>query len=346
VFTGTGTYTIGSGQLRVYIDGVRQFPSEYSETTSTSFTLNTGVPAGTKVLAEVDANQNYSVAAVAVTFSPAGTLAATNVQTALEELDTEKAPKASPTFTGTVSGITAAMVGLGNVTNESKATMFTNPTFTTSADGSATFSAFSSSTDLTIGPSTAGSTTISSGTITTGARIINIGIGGSTGSTTDVYIGSGQGPSTTWIQGAVRLNYNSASSSTTIDGPLIVNNTATLKQITEVLNTKTTATGIVTHDFSTGTIFYHTSPSANFTIDFTNVPTTNDRTVVLTVIIVQGATPYISNAIRINGGSNLTIRWLNGIIPTGTANQVDTITFVLTRVSSTWTVLASLSTFN
>ena len=36
----------------------------------------------------------------------------------------------SPTFTGTVSGVTATMVGLGNVTNESKATMFTSPEFT------------------------------------------------------------------------------------------------------------------------------------------------------------------------------------------------------------------------
>jgi hypothetical protein len=40
------------------------------------------------------------------------------------------APIASPTFTGTVSGISATMVGLGNVTNASKATMFTDPTFT------------------------------------------------------------------------------------------------------------------------------------------------------------------------------------------------------------------------
>lgn len=44
-----------------------------------------------------------------------------------------KAPTASPTFTGIVSGITASMVGLGNVTNESKATMFTSPTFTGTA---------------------------------------------------------------------------------------------------------------------------------------------------------------------------------------------------------------------
>jgi hypothetical protein len=41
-----------------------------------------------------------------------------------------KAPIDSPQFTGTVYGITAGMVGLGNVTNESKATMFTSPTFT------------------------------------------------------------------------------------------------------------------------------------------------------------------------------------------------------------------------
>jgi hypothetical protein len=34
------------------------------------------------------------------------------------------------TFTGTTAGITATMVGLGNVTNESKATMFTNSALT------------------------------------------------------------------------------------------------------------------------------------------------------------------------------------------------------------------------
>jgi hypothetical protein len=42
---------------------------------------------------------------------------------------------ASPVFTGSATGITSAMVGLGNVTNESKVTMFTNPTFTGTASG-------------------------------------------------------------------------------------------------------------------------------------------------------------------------------------------------------------------
>jgi hypothetical protein len=42
---------------------------------------------------------------------------------------------ASPTFTGTVSGVSATHVGLGNVTNESKATMFSSPTFTGTVSG-------------------------------------------------------------------------------------------------------------------------------------------------------------------------------------------------------------------
>ena len=41
-----------------------------------------------------------------------------------------KASLAGASFTGTVSGISKAMVGLGNVTNESKTTMFASPTFT------------------------------------------------------------------------------------------------------------------------------------------------------------------------------------------------------------------------
>jgi hypothetical protein len=42
---------------------------------------------------------------------------------------------ASPTFTGTVSGITSTMVGLSNVTNESKSSMFTDPSFSGTVGG-------------------------------------------------------------------------------------------------------------------------------------------------------------------------------------------------------------------
>ena len=117
VFTGIGTYTIGAGQLRVYINGVRQFPAAYTETSSTSFTLTSGVLSGTKILAEVDGYINNTVTASTTAFSPTAGVLATNVQAAIAELDSKKAPIASPTFTGTVSGITSTMVGLGNVNN-------------------------------------------------------------------------------------------------------------------------------------------------------------------------------------------------------------------------------------
>ena len=42
---------------------------------------------------------------------------------------------ASPTFTGTVNGISATMIGLGNVTNESKSSMFTDPSFSGTVNG-------------------------------------------------------------------------------------------------------------------------------------------------------------------------------------------------------------------
>lgn len=103
VYTLTGglTYTPGSGQLRVYIDGIRQFPAAYTETSTTIFTLTTGVVAGTLVLAEIDGFVSYPIAATDISYSPAGgsTLSSTNVQTAISELESEKAGISSPTIT-------------------------------------------------------------------------------------------------------------------------------------------------------------------------------------------------------------------------------------------------------
>ena len=67
---------------------------------------------------------------------------------------------ASPTFTGTVAGVTATHVGLANVTNESKATMFASPTFT------GTVSAFLSSTHTLTASSNLVFTGSTSGTVT------------------------------------------------------------------------------------------------------------------------------------------------------------------------------------
>jgi hypothetical protein len=61
-----------------------------------------------EVNARIAAAGGGSPTASSVTNTPAGNISATNVQVALNELDTEKAPLASPTFTGTPAAPTAA----------------------------------------------------------------------------------------------------------------------------------------------------------------------------------------------------------------------------------------------
>lgn len=118
----------------------------------------------------------------------------------------------------------------------------------------------------------------------------------------------------------------------------------TLQQTTEVINTKTTATGAVTHDYSTGAVFYHSNITGNFTANFTNVPTTNNRTISLALILAQGGTAYLPTVVQVDGVTQ-TIEWQGATTPTGNSNQIDLVSFTLIRTSSAWTVLGSLTTY-
>ena len=125
----------------------------------------------------------------------------------------------------------------------------------------------------------------------------------------------------------------------------ILNGLTTFYQTTEVVNTKTGATGTVVHDFNSGSLFLHSSIAANFTANFTNVPTTNDRSITMALILDQGATAYIPNAVQIDGAAQ-TIQWSGGSAPSGTNNYTDIVNFTLIRSGGSWTVLGSLSTYN
>jgi len=87
VFT-TPTYTPGTGQLRVYINGVRQFGSEYTETSNTSVTLGTGTTSGDVVLLEVDGyiNNPYYANNIAYTVNSNISSSANTIQLALDGL--------------------------------------------------------------------------------------------------------------------------------------------------------------------------------------------------------------------------------------------------------------------
>jgi hypothetical protein len=132
--------------------------------------------------------------------------------------------------------------------------------------------------------------------------------------------------------------------SLTVSGNATFSSWTTFQQSNEVINTKTGATGVVAHDMSTGATFYHTSPSANFTANFTNVSTTDARAIVAALIIVQGSTPYVPTAVQIDGSAQ-TIKWMGSTAPTGTASKTDVISFSLIRVSSTWNVYGQYSSY-
>jgi hypothetical protein len=251
VFTGVGSYTIGSGQLRVYVDGVRQFPSAYTETSTTSFTLLTGVSDGAQIMAEVDGYIDFTVLAQAVTFDNTGTgLSAIDVQNALVELNTEKANLSSPTFTGTVSGITASMVGLGNVANESKATMFTSPTFTGTVSGITASMVGLGNVENTALSTWTGSNTITTlGTVTVGSAPAS-----------DVYAWAKQPAKPTYTASEVGLaNVTNESKATmftspTFTGTVTMQGATQLKEVRETIYALATTSGIITPDAANGSI--------------------------------------------------------------------------------------------
>lgn len=112
----------------------------------------------------------------------------------------------------------------------------------------------------------------------------------------------------------------------------------------EITNSKTSATGVVVHDLTQGTVWYHTVPSSNFTPNVTNLSTTNNRVISITILVSQGATPYYPSAIQLNGVGQ-TIKWQDNVIPTATPNKLEAYGFSFIRVSNTWTVTGSLVKF-
>lgn len=112
----------------------------------------------------------------------------------------------------------------------------------------------------------------------------------------------------------------------------------------EQFQAKVDATGVVTHDCSSGHIFYHTSPDANWTANFTNLNLSTTYATSVTLIIVQGATGYYPSAVQI-GGAAQTINWQGNVNPTVSSSRTDVVTFSIINNSGTYTVLGQLTGF-
>jgi hypothetical protein len=104
------------------------------------------------------------------------------------------------------------------------------------------------------------------------------------------------------------------------------------------------ATGTVPHDCSSGQIFYHSSPDANWTVNLTNLNLSSGYATTATIIIDQGNTGYYPNALQI-GGSVQTINWQGNATPTPSSNRIDVVSFSILAVSGGYIVFGQLTGF-
>ena len=103
------------------------------------------------------------------------------------------------------------------------------------------------------------------------------------------------------------------------------------------------SSNIETIDLMVSNIGYiTTAPTANWTVNVTNVPTTADMAYTIVVFCTQGATGYYPSTFQV-GGSGQTIKWQGGSAPTptSTAGKIDIFSFTLVRKSGAWVVFGS-----
>lgn len=111
-----------------------------------------------------------------------------------------------------------------------------------------------------------------------------------------------------------------------------------------VVTTKDAYSATINYNLNDGRVFYQSNLSGNITANFVGVKGGGSAVTKAEVVIEQGGTPYIINAVQTDGTSR-TIKWKNNTVPSGNSGGVDVMIFtILKDANSVFTVLASLDT--
>jgi hypothetical protein len=113
----------------------------------------------------------------------------------------------------------------------------------------------------------------------------------------------------------------------------------------EVISTVVIATAsVVVYDYSLSSLWYHGTASSNFTANFINLPTTDNRVFSASIVINQGLNGYIPNEVQIEGVTQ-SVKWPGGT-QSGTSYNLDIVTFNFIRTSGNWTnVIGQVASF-
>ena len=117
-----------------------------------------------------------------------------------------------------------------------------------------------------------------------------------------------------------------------------------IKSVSEEVTVDSGFGGNRDFDYTSGSIFYLTGITGNGIWNINNIPTTDNKGVTITFLIEQGVTPYSASAFTFDS-SAVTVKWVDSVISTGSANKTDIIGLTAFRVGSSWNVLGSLSSF-
>jgi len=232
----TPVYTAGASQLRVYINGVRQFASEYTETSGNTagsgiVTFSTSPASGSAILFEVDGYIVNPYYANNITFTaPQGTIPSTanTIQLAIQDLESRKATLASPSFTGLATATTVDT----NASNTAIATtafvknaLNNSNTYTMSVSGNAgtVTNGFYTSSSFNLG-----TTSVAVNRSSASQSLTGINIDGNAGTVTDGFY-----TTSSFNLGTTSIAVNRASASQSLTGINIDGSAATFTSTTQ-----------------------------------------------------------------------------------------------------------------
>lgn len=241
-------------------------------------------------------------------------------------------------FAGKFDDGTVKYAGLLRDASDGKFKLFTD--LTSAPSTTANFAAGSNATLVVANFEASGNAAVTGNvTVTTDLTVT----GNTTSSTNLTVTGNATVTTDLAVTGNTTLSTDLAvTGNTTLTGGLTVSGALIAAEMAEIAASGTISTNVLTLDWTATNISYVSSPAANFTLNITNAPTTDDRALSVTVIVTQGATAYIPSVLQIDG-SGQTIKWAGGSAPSGTANKIDIFSFVLLRTGSAWTVFGSSS---
>lgn len=187
--------------------------------------------------------------------------------------------------------------------------------------------------------------------------VTGAGATGATGETGPQGPQGDAGPQGGPIDSTLKYNFTNPMPATTtnaaaivINGGLAVSTNAVIQTLSVVGPTFQTIqqvapSAVVVEDCSLGSIFYHSSLTANFTANFINVAPVEKTATTVDLVFKQGGLGYYATTIQINGNTTPFV-WRNGAPPTACPVRTEIQTLKFLYINSQYTVLSDWASYD